>query len=45
MGIGLAIVKSLAELHHGRISVQSESGEGSCFSLSLPKQQADILIA
>ena len=45
MGLGLAIVKSLVEIHHGRISVQSESGEGSCFSLSLPKRQADILFA
>jgi signal transduction histidine kinase len=37
VGIGLDIVKRLAEIHHGKISVQSEPGKGSCFSLSFPK--------
>jgi signal transduction histidine kinase/CheY-like chemotaxis protein len=35
-GLGLAIVKSIAEQHKGTISVESESGEGSCFTITLP---------
>ncbi|MCR4603829.1 MAG: response regulator [Prevotella sp.] len=34
-GIGLALVKSLAELHEGLISVDSHEGQGSRFTLSL----------
>lgn len=35
-GVGLYLAKHLVELHHGRIIVESEPGEGSCFSISLP---------
>jgi PAS domain S-box-containing protein len=35
-GIGLAIVKSLVELHGGKISVQSEYGNGTEFTIELP---------
>ena len=35
-GLGLAIVKQIVELHSGRISVASEPGEGSKFSIDLP---------
>jgi DNA-binding response OmpR family regulator/anti-sigma regulatory factor (Ser/Thr protein kinase) len=34
-GIGLALVKSLAELHEGTISVESHEGQGSCFALTI----------
>ena len=34
-GIGLALVKSLAELHEGSISVESRKGAGSCFTFSI----------
>lgn len=35
-GIGLSLVKSLVELHHGNISVKSHCGEGSEFVITLP---------
>lgn len=34
-GIGLALVKSLAELHEGHISAESREGQGSRFTLTL----------
>ncbi|RGD76901.1 hybrid sensor histidine kinase/response regulator [Bacteroides caccae] len=36
MGIGLAYVKALVELHKGFIEVDSEVGKGSCFSFYFP---------
>lgn len=39
-GLGLAIVRGLAELHGGRLEIESTLGEGSCFRLVLP-QDAD----
>ncbi len=35
-GLGLSMVKRLAELHGGAVSVSSELGKGSCFSVRLP---------
>jgi signal transduction histidine kinase len=39
-GLGLTIVKQIAELHGGYVSVTSKVGEGSCFMIVLPYIQA-----
>ena len=36
-GLGLAIVKHIAAIHNGKVSVESEPGKGSIFSIHLPK--------
>ena len=38
-GIGLALVKSFAELHHGEAKVESVLGEGADFFVILPRMQ------
>ncbi len=35
-GLGLALCKSVADWHGGRISVRSQVGQGSCFVVELP---------
>lgn len=39
MGMGLAVVKDLVELHNGRVWVESVVGEGSTFHVSIPLTQ------
>jgi signal transduction histidine kinase len=39
-GLGLAISQSVAEQHQGGITVKSEVGKGSTFTLRLPRPTA-----
>jgi PAS domain S-box-containing protein len=40
-GLGLAMVRRLAELHGGAVAVQSAVGKGSCFTVWLPLRTAE----
>jgi two-component system, OmpR family, sensor kinase len=39
-GVGLYLVKMALELHRGRVEVDSKEGEGSRFTIRLPRQRA-----
>ena len=39
-GLGLAVVKAIAEAHHGSVGARSTVGQGSVFELSLPAPTA-----
>jgi len=40
-GLGLAMVKLLAELHGGSVAVQSAVGQGSCFTVWIPLRSSE----
>jgi signal transduction histidine kinase len=39
-GLGLSMCRRIADAHEGRLELESTSGEGSCFVLSLPCEDA-----
>jgi two-component system cell cycle sensor histidine kinase PleC len=44
-GLGLALTKSLVEMHGGALDLQSAPGEGTCVSFSLPVRQTGVGLA
>ncbi len=44
-GLGLAVVRAVAEAHHGSVWVESPPGQGACFGLRLPCQSTAPRIA
>ena len=40
-GLGLAVAHGIVSAHGGRISVESRSGQGSCFEVEIPVQEED----
>lgn len=40
--LGFSIVKDIADLHGGRVGVRSVEGEGSTFTLHLPRRQRGV---
>lgn len=42
-GLGLAITRELVELMHGTIEVESTKGEGTCFTVCLPRDMHAVL--
>lgn len=45
-GIGLALVKAYADMHHGKVAVESGEGKGASFIITLPlKQKGEVAAA
>jgi signal transduction histidine kinase len=44
VGIGLALVKELVEIQEGKVTVESEEGKGTTFTVRLPYKKADAAV-
>ncbi len=44
-GLGLALTKSLVQMHNGVLDLKSEPGQGTTASFALPLQQAQLAVA
>jgi PAS domain S-box-containing protein len=44
-GLGLAVVKKIVDLHNGMISVESEIGKGSVFTVCLPVNREEAIVS
>jgi signal transduction histidine kinase len=43
-GLGLAIVRAIAEAHHGRVELESTPGAGATFTIVLPISQPSAMV-
>jgi signal transduction histidine kinase len=43
-GLGLAIVRAIAEAHHGRVELESTPGAGATFTIVVPISQPSPLV-
>lgn len=43
LGVGLTVVQRIVELHFGTITVESQLGKGTAFSISLPTEKIDFI--
>ncbi len=44
LGVGLFIVKQIAEAHGGKVSVSSKLGKGSKFTMEIPTRKSQLLV-
>ena len=42
-GLGLSLTRNFVELHHGAIDVRSEAGQGSSFTIHLPRYYREVV--